>query len=69
MGARRLRIAAIRLHLHRMDQIGKLDGVLNEKHRDIVADEIEVAFVGVELDGEAAHVTRQVDRARAARDR
>ena len=52
-----------------MDQVGKLDRVLDEEHRDIVADEIEVAFVGVELDREAAHVARQVARARAARHR
>ena len=63
-----LREAAVRLHLHRMDQIGELDRVLDEEHRDVVADQIEVAFLGIELDGEAAHVARQVDRAGAAGD-
>ena len=63
----RLRIAAVRLHLHRMDQVGKLDRVLDEEHRDVVADQIEVALVGVELHREAAHVARQVARAGAAR--
>ncbi len=63
---RRLREAAIRLHLHGVDQVGKLDGVLDEEHRDVVADQVEVAFVGIELHGEAAHVARRVDRARAA---
>jgi len=62
-----LRIAAVRLHLHRMDQVGKLDRVLDEKHRNVVADEIEIAFLGVEFHREAAHVARQVARAGAAR--
>ena len=61
-------IAAVRLHLHRMDEIGKLDRVLDEEHRDVVADEIEIALVGVELDREAAHVARHVARAGAAGD-
>jgi hypothetical protein len=63
-----LRKAAVWLHLHGVDQVGKLDGILDEEHRDVVADQIEVAFLGIELDGEAAHVARQVDRAGAAGD-
>jgi hypothetical protein len=38
------------------------------EHRNIVADEIEVAFLGIELDGEAADVARQIDRTGAACD-
>ena len=64
-----LRIAAVGLHLHGMDEIGELDRVLDEEHRDVVADEIPVAFLGVELDGEAAHVARRVHRAGPARHR
>ena len=63
----RLREAAVRLHLHGVDQVGELDRVLDEEHRDVVADQVEVALVGVELHGEAAHIARRVDRARAAR--
>ena len=62
----RLRIAAVGLHLHAVDEIGELDRVLDEEHRDVVADEVPVAGVGVELDGKAAHVARRVDRAGAA---
>jgi hypothetical protein len=51
-----------------MDEIGKLDGILDEEDRDIVADQIEVAFLGVELDREAADVAGEVDRAGAAGD-
>ena len=61
-------IAAVGLHLHGVDQVGELDGVLDEEDRDVVADQVPVAFLGVELDGEAAHVARRVDRARAAGD-
>ena len=59
----RLREAAIRLRLGGVDQIGKLDRILDEEDRDVVADQIPVAFLGVELDREAAHVARQVRRA------
>jgi hypothetical protein len=63
---RRLRKAAVRLHLHGVNQVGELDRVLDEEHRDVVADEIEVAFLRVQLDREAAHVARRVDRTGAA---
>ena len=59
----RLGKLAVRILLGGMDQVGKLDRVLNEEHRDVVADEIEVSFLGVELDREAADVTRQIRRA------
>ena len=36
---------------------GNLIAVLDEEHRDVVADEVVVALVGVELRGEAAGVT------------
>ena len=62
----RLREAAVGLHLHGVDQVGKLDRVLDEEHRDVVADQVPVAFLGVELHREAAHVARRVDRAGAA---
>jgi len=52
-----------------VDQVLELDRVLNEKHRDVVADQIPVALLGVELDREAADVARRVDRPGAARDR
>src|SRR3546814_15157120 len=68
MGRRRLGIAAIRLHLHAVDQVGKFDRVLDEENRNIVADQVPVAAVGIELDREAAHVTRGVDGPGAAGD-
>ena len=54
--------AAVGRLLHGVDQIGELDGVLDEEHRDVVADEIPVALPRVELDGEPTHVAGQVER-------
>jgi hypothetical protein len=44
-----------------MDKVGELDRVLYEKHRDVVADKIPIAFARLELDREAAHVARRID--------
>jgi hypothetical protein len=49
-----------------MHQIRKLHRVLNEEDRDIVADEVPVAFVRVEFHGETPHVARRVRRATLA---
>ena len=64
----RLRKGAVRLFLDRVNHVRKLDGVLDEEHRDVVADDVPVAFLGVELDGKAAHVAREVERTLAAGD-
>ncbi len=63
-----LREPAVGLRLHRVDQVGELDRVLDEEDRDVVADQVPVALLRVELDGEAAHVARQVEGALAAGD-
>src|SRR5664279_724765 len=65
---RRLRKAAVGFHLHGMDEVGEFDGILDEEHRDVVADQVPVAFLGVKLDGKSAYVTRGVYRTRTARD-
>ena len=49
--------------LGRMDQVRELDTVLDEEHRDVVADQIPVAFASVETDSESPHVTGGVRRA------
>src|SRR5687767_6770643 len=51
-----------------MDQVWKLHRVLNEEDRDVVADKIPVTFIGVELHGEAAHISGGVGRATLAKD-
>src|SRR5450756_178166 len=68
MRGRRLRKAAVGLHLYGMDEVGEFDGVLDEENWDVVADQVPVTFLGVKLDGKPAHVTRGVDRTRAACD-
>src|SRR5512133_1962792 len=64
--ARRLRKAAVGFHLDGMDEVGKLNGVLDEEYRDVIADQVPVALLGIKLDGEPAYVTRRIDRTRAA---
>ena len=68
---RRLRLGdlPIRVRLARMDHIGELDAVLDEEHRHVVADEVEVALLGVELDREAAGVAHGVGGAARAQHR
>ncbi len=62
----RLREPPVGLLLGRVDEIGELDRVLDEEHRDVVADQVPVALPGIELDREPAHVAGQVGRSRVA---
>ena len=39
-----------------MNEVGELVGIPNEEHGRVVADQIPVAFIRIELDREAAHV-------------
>ena len=55
-----LRHLVVRLGLDGMHEVGELHGVLDEEHRDVVAHQIPVAFVGVELHGKAAHIACRV---------
>ncbi|CAM5694861.1 hypothetical protein STENM36S_06811 [Streptomyces tendae] len=48
------------------DEVGELDGVLDEEHRGVVADEVVVALLGVELQREAARVADGVRRTQVA---
>src|SRR5690606_41991648 len=52
----------VRLGFDRVDEVGELDRILDEEHRHVVAHQVEVAFVGIELGGEAAHVTHRMRR-------
>jgi hypothetical protein len=58
--ARRLWHRVVRLGLHSVDQVGKLHRVLDEEDGDVVADQVPVALIGVELHREAARVARGV---------
>src|SRR5688572_12128876 len=59
----------MRLGLCRVHEVGELHCVLDKEDRDVVADQIPVAFVGIELDGEAADIARRVGRAAFAEHR
>ena len=48
---------SIWLRLRGVDQVCKLDGVVNEKDWDVIADDILIALLGVELDGKPSHVS------------
>ena len=67
---RRLRLweGTVRLLFNGMSQIRKFDGVLNEKHRDIVAHQIPVPLLGVELRGKTTNIAREIERPGATRD-
>ena len=67
--ARRLRHLVVRFGLHRVHEVGELHRVLDEEHRDVVADQVPVAFLRVELGREAAHVAHGVGAAALARHR
>ncbi len=61
----RLRLwkAAVGRRLDRVNEIRKLDGVLDKEHGHVVADDVPVPLLSVELDGEAANVAGQIHRA------
>ena len=52
-----------RMALLRVDEVGELERIADEEDRRVVAHQIPVALVGVELHGKAAHVTLGVGRA------
>ena len=58
----RLRDLPVGVRLGGVDDVGELDAVLDEEHRHVVADQVEVALVGVELHRETAGVADRVGR-------
>ena len=62
VGRLRLREPTVRCLLHGVHDIGELDRVLDEEHRDVVANQVPVAFLCVELDREPADVSGEVER-------
>jgi hypothetical protein len=54
--------------LQRVDHVGELDRVADEEDREIVADQVPVTVLGVELDREAARVARDLARVAPADD-
>ena len=56
-------------YLDRVDEIGELDGVLDEKDGHIVSDQVEVALLRVEFRGPSPNVADRVRRAAASAHR
>ena len=60
VGGLRLRDLPIGLWLGGVDDVGKLDAVLNEENRHVVSNQVERALVGVELHREPAGVADRI---------
>ena len=69
VGGPGLRHREVRLGLGGMDEVRELHRVLDEEDGNVVADQVPVPFVGVELDGESANVARGVGGAALAEHR
>ncbi len=52
-----------------MDEVRELDRILNEEDGNVVADDVPVAALRIQLHGKPADVAREVERALAADDR
>lgn len=63
----RLGHLVVRLRLACVDDIRELDGILNEEDRNVVANNIPVALLSVELQGETTGVTNGVGTATATK--
>jgi predicted acyl esterase len=61
-----LRDLTIRLGLAGVDDIRKLHRVLDEENGNVVTNNVPVALLGVELDGETANITDGICRTTAA---
>ena len=57
-----------RVRLERVNDVGKFDGVADEKDGEVVTDEVPVAVFGVELDGKPARIAGDFRRIATADD-
>ena len=46
----------VRFRFNGMNNVGELDGILDEEDRDVVTDYVPVSFLSVHFDGESAHI-------------
>ncbi|MNE18298.1 hypothetical protein D3C80_1113290 [compost metagenome] len=52
----------MRFRFYRVDEIRKLDRVLNEEHRHIVANQVKVALIGKELHRKTTNIAHRITR-------
>ncbi|MNR55765.1 hypothetical protein D3C85_1762080 [compost metagenome] len=45
---------------HRVDEVRELDGILDKKHRHVVAHQIVDAFIGEKLHRKASYITHGI---------
>lgn len=62
MGGLRLRKSRVWLLLDRVNQVRKLDRILDKEDRNIVADNVPVTLLRVELYSKASDISRQIER-------
>ena len=60
VGGCRLRNFVVRLRLDGVDEVGKLDRILNEEDRHVVTNQIDSSLLRIELDGEPANVAGEI---------
>ena len=58
----------LRMALLRVDEVGKFQRIADEEHRRVVADDVPIALLGVELQRKAAHVALGIRRTTLAGD-
>ena len=57
-----------RVRLERVNDVGELDRIADEEHREVIADQIPVAILGIELDRKASRIAGDFRRVAAADD-
>lgn len=67
MGRLRLWDLVVRFRFARVDDVWKFDGILDEENRDVIAHNVPVSLLRVELDGKATDITNCVCGASASK--
>ena len=60
--------SGIGFFFHRVNQVGKSDGVLNKEDRNVITHQIPITFFSVKLDGKSPNITGQIKGPLASRN-
>src|ERR1700724_1830733 len=63
MSSLRLRESAVRFCFGSVNEIGELDRVLDKKHWHVIADDVPIAFLRIQLYRKSAHIAGEIGRA------
>src|SRR5690554_6312 len=58
--SRRIRQVGARIFLLRVNEVGKLDAVVQKEHRGVIADDVVVTLTGVDFYRKAARIAREI---------